>query len=682
MPRLCLIILLALPCSELSAQEPFKAEYWEKNWRDWPRPDFDYSYSNFIAVENIVLREFFSSNSNNSGERYFHYARFQYPDQSSIDNWSKLVFQLPNYANLKDIDFRIWEGEILLYEARASSIRERFLDTLSADPHSGKLYAFSLLFPELKPGHVVELMISLDGTPLPYQLGFHQSFPIARSVQRIKIASAYPLQYSASKNVRTEEKRIFENKFYTFETNSCEALSPELGLSTLAASLPMVWIDWLDQVFYYDREESRQWGQVLENLFYQGALRDYAVYRNSLDYEFGLQQYYGSWIRPVRYFHERPTSLNSNQAYAEGRWRLSRSYAERWLRVEEKLDLIIQENGVPDFEEAMEMVYRSQKKASESYLRFMPVYPPVFTEYGLLCSHYEALLKYFKKDYRLALYYPQRSGRPDSTYPSPWPAYARGIAFRDDSTKAWSYIFPGPYLGQFLEPGQVPPDFKGGSALLFSREDSIAPEWAPLTDPEIKRHGIKQHYNVRFDTKANRMIVRDTLFLEGAFRSILASAYLRQDSAVDQLSFTNHQLITNALRNDSIVYGKTKNLPASDTIVLDWNMRQAQTLKGRAFNDRDYALPMAFSAEWQWRFIGIDSLVIDGPLADQAIDNPFYSLQVSQEKTAKGATILRVKMELKKAFVPKEEYPYYLDWYQLLESERSLQVRIIKTEGS
>ena len=679
MPRLCLIILLALTCSELSAQEPFKAEYWEKNWRDWPRPDFDYSYSNFIAVENIVLREFFSSNSNNSGERYFHYARFQYPDQSSIDNWSKLVFQLPNYANLKDIDFRIWEGEILLYEARASSIRERFLDTLSADPHSGKLYAFSLLFPELKPGHIVELMISLDGTPLPYQVGFHQSFPIARSVQRIKITSAYPLQYSASKNVRTEEKRIFENKFYTFETNSCEALSPELGLSTLAASLPMVWIDWLDQVFYYDREESRQWRQVLENLFYQGALRDYAVYRNSLDYEFGLQQYYGSWIRPVRYFHERPSSLNSNQAYAEGRWRLSRSYAERWIRVEEKLNLIIQDNGVPNFQEAMRMVYRSQKKASKSYLRTMPIYPPVFTEYGLLCSHYEALLQYFKKEYRLVLYYPERSGRPDSSYPSPWPAYARGIAYREDSTATWQYIFPGPYLGQFFEPGEVPPDFTGGSALLFAREDSIRPQWQALSAPDIYQHAFKQHYHLRFDRKANRLILRDSLFLEGAFRSILASAYLRGDSAVDQLSFTNHQLITNALRNDSILYGRKRNFQARDTFNLDWNMRQARTLRGRAFNDRDYALPMAFCAEWQWRFVDIDSLVVDWPISDQTIDNPFYSLRLTEEKTSNNTIILRLKMEVKKAFVPKEEHPYYLDWYQLLEGDWPLQVRIIQT---
>lgn len=675
MPRLCLILLLTLLTSGLSAQERFKAEYWEKNWRDWPRPEFDYSYPSFTAVENIVLREFFSSNSNNSGELYFHYVRFQYPDQASIDNWSKVVFSLPNYANLKDIDFRIWEGDVLLYEARAASIRERFLDTLSADPHTGKLFAFSLAFPELKPGHIVELMISLDGTPLPYHLGFHQSFPIARSVQRIKITSAYPLQFSASPGVKTEEKRIFENKFYSFESSNCQALSPELGLSTMAASLPMVWIDWLDQVFFYDREESRQWKQVIDNLFYQGALRDYAVYRNSLDYEFGLQQYYGSWIRPVRYFHERPSSLNSNQANAEGRWRLSRSYAERWLWVEEKLDLITDEQAVPNFQEALGMIYESQRKASKSYLRFMPVYPPVFTEYGLLCSHYETLLKHYNLEYRLALFYPQRSGRPDANYPSPWPAFARGIAYRANPNSNWTYIFPGPYFGQFLKPGEIPPDFEGGSALLFERGDSLAPHWEALPPSDISQHGIKQHYHLRYDARTKRFTQRDTLFLEGNFQSILASAYLREDSAADQLSFTNHQLITNALRNDSIIYGKTKNFQAADTLSLSWNVEQARTLRGRAFNDRDYALPMAFCAQWQWRITGVDSLEIDWPSALKAVDNPFYALDYSLARTTSGDYLIRIKMRVKKAFVPKEEYGYYMDWYQLLEEENGLQLR-------
>ena len=222
------LICLGWAGNPLCAQgRPYTAEYWEKNWRDWPRPQFDYRIDSFAAVQNIVQREYFNSGSDVSGERYFHYARFQYPDQSSIDNWSKILFQLPNYEILKDIDFRIWEDDILVYEARAASIRNQFLDSLVADPHSGKLFAFSLQFPELKAGQIVEVMISLEGAPLPYNLGFNEAFPISESIQRIKVLSAYPLQFSASEEVEQSKERIYENIFYSFKSVGCKALNLE-----------------------------------------------------------------------------------------------------------------------------------------------------------------------------------------------------------------------------------------------------------------------------------------------------------------------------------------------------------------------------------------------------------------------------------------------------------------------
>jgi len=667
--KLSALIACFIFLGNLAGQKEYSAEYWEKNWRDWPRPLFDYSYEGFMAVENIVLREYFSTNSNSSGEQYKHYARFQYPNQAAIDNWSVLLFQLPDYQNLEDIDFRIWEDDILLYEARASSIREKFLDTLSADPHSGKLYAFSLSFPELKPGHIVELMISLNGVPMPYHLGFHHSFPIARSVQRIKIVSAYPLQYAASAQVLSEEKRVFENKLYSFEVSNCRAMSPDLSLSTAPAELPGVYIDWLDQVFVYDREENKTWDRILENIFYQGDLQDYAVYQNSLDYEFGLQQYYGSWIRPPRYFHERPSNLNSNQANAEGRWRLSRSYAERWLKVEEDLDLIVEENGVPNFDEAMQMIYSSQKKASESYLRNMLVYPPVFTEYGLLCSHYEALLSYFQKEYRLALYYPKRAGRPDSSFPSPWPAYARGLAFRSSSEDDWTYVFPGPYFGQFFKAGEVPPDFQGGSALLFDREE-LKPEWASLSPVKVEEHGFSHHYKVQIRPRLNRYVLRDTMHLKGMFRSIMASAYLRGDSAVDQLSFTNFQLSQNALMNDSMLVAKSKSLKLKDTLRLSLKLDEAKSIIAAPAPDRDFTLPMAFKAEWRIRVEGRDSLQheLQMALSPEILDNPCFKVEAQWLRLDQGVYELSLSLVMKKAYIPKEEIEYYYALQSLLNS--------------
>ncbi len=652
---LCLL-LFTLP--EASGQvKPYTSEYWEDHWREWPRPRFDFRIDSFVAVEHIIQKEYFNAGSNSAGERYQQYARFQYPTEESIANWSKILFQLPNYTRLADVDFRIWDKDILVYEARSTSMRELFLDSLVVDPHSNKLFAFSLTFPELKPGHIVEVMISLEGTPLPYHLGFHQSFPIIESTQRIKILSAYPLQYSASEGVEHSEDREFENKFYRFKYQNCKALSPEQGLSTQAAELPGVWIDWLDQIFRYDREESQSWQQVVDHLFYEGELQDYAVYRNSLDREFGLQQYYGSWIRPVRYFHERPNYLNANEAHAEGRWRLTRAYADRWLAVQESLEEIVMDNKVPSLEEGIKMVYQAQKEATQKYIRQIPVYPPVFTEYGLLCSHYERLFRYHRVDYRLALYYPARSGKPKLDYPSPWPAYARGIAWRKSDQDDWQFIFPGPYLGAFLKPGQVPPDFQGGQALLFER-DSLNPQWVALNEVNPSSHKVvfKKSFHLRSDV--NRLIIRDSIFYYGAMRSILAGAYLRTDSAKDMLGFTNFQLLHNALLSDSLQVAPSQSIASSDTFKMSLDLSLARTLRTRPYVDRSFAIPMVYSMNWVWDFWVDDSLGIKLPLLPD-VDRSIYSLKQSLKKQGKGRYRYTLALSLKQCYINKEELWQY-----------------------
>lgn len=660
------MIALGLGASQAYGQkEAYSSEYWEDNWRDWPRPRFDYRIDSFAAVEHIIQREYFKAGSNSSGERYQQYARFQYPNQKSIDDWAKVFIQLPNYSFLKDIDFRIWEGDILVYEARSSALKEQYLDSVVVDPHTRKLFAFSLSFPDLKPGHIVEVMISLEGTPLPYHLGFHQSFPIVESVQRIKIVSAYPLRYSCSKGVSKEEDRQFENKFYRFNLNNCKALSPEQGLSTQAAELPGVWIDWLDQIFRYDREESQQWQDIIDHLFYEGELKDYAVYRNSLDSEFGLQQYYGSWIRPVRYFHQRPEYLASNEGHAEGRWRLSRAYAERWIGVQERLEEIIIDNKVPDVEEGLGVIYRAQKRASQRYIRQIPFYPPVFTEYGLLCSHYERFFKYHRLEYRLALFYPARSGEPDVEYSSPWPAYARGIAWRKGPNDNWSFIFPGPYLGQYLKPGQVPPDFQEGRALLFGREE-VVPETVPLQDSDPSAHVVHFKRHIKLREGLGRAVIRDTTYYRGFMQSILASAYLRGDSAQDMLGFTNHQLLHNALLNDSLNIPRSKIINFEDTLTLILDLSAARTLRARPFQDRDFALPMVFTMQWTWEITSKDSLVIQLPLLPET-ENSIYRLKHRLSTIGDGRYQYALQIQLKECYIPKESLHFYQQLYDLVD---------------
>ncbi|GEM_PF-1541360 len=667
------LICLGWAGNPLCAQgRPYTAEYWEKNWRDWPRPQFDYRIDSFAAVQNIVQREYFNSGSDVSGERYFHYARFQYPDQSSIDNWSKILFQLPNYEILKDIDFRIWEDDILVYEARAASIRNQFLDSLVADPHSGKLFAFSLQFPELKAGQIVEVMISLEGAPLPYNLGFNEAFPISESIQRIKVLSAYPLQFSASEEVEQSKERIYENIFYSFKSVGCKALNLERGLSTLAAELPSVWLDWQDQIFIYDREESGSWSRIIDHMFYQGDVQDYAVYRNTLDQEFGLQQYYSSWIRPVRYFHERSLSLSNNEAYAAGRWRLSRAYAERWVAIEDQLRSIIEDQSVPNWKEAVDIIYRAQETAAQAYIRNMPVYPPVFTEYGLFCSHYEALFKYFNIEHRLALFYPQRSGSPAIDYPSPWPAYARGLAYRLSPEADWRYIFPGPYLGQYFYPGSVPPDFSDGHALLFKRGEEDQAEWSDLGSVNPLKHGFEERIRLKFQGPGEKLILRDTLKLKGAFQSILASAYLRTDSANDQLGFTDYQLLHNALLNDSLKIEKIRLLDWQDTLRLKVDLDKALVLKNAPSSDRDFAIPMVYSASWHWAFEGLDSLNLQVPFPD-AEDNPVFTWRWERAEM-EGHHQLSLHLQIKQCYIQKKYLPFYMELYKRLRSNAQIEI--------
>lgn len=627
--RNVLSLLFALLCSSVTwAQKPYTSEYWEENWRDWPRPRFDHRVDSFVAVENIILREFFNSNSNSSGELYRHYARFQYPNESSIRDHGSVIIQLPNYEFLEDIDFRVWQGGLLVYEARAAAIEAYYLDTLGADPFTKKMFVFQLSFPDLRPGSIVEMMVSCKGVPLPYRLSFEQSFPILTASQRIKILSAYPLRYHADSTVQVEQEEIWDYDLYKFSRKELQAYGIETSLSTAAADFPGVWLDWKDQVFYYDRDESDDWRELLPYLFYQGDLKDFVVYRNSLAEDFGRQQFYSSWIRPVRYFHSRGEEFQANSAYAEGRLKLSKAYAKRWIKVQEDLEHIVIDNAVPDFNEALRLVLKSQKKAVRSYLKDLPIEPPIFTEYGLLCSHLEKLFQYFRYDYRLALFGPARFAKPPANFASPWTAVARGLLFRKDSSEKWNFIIPGPYMSQFYGPNQLPPDLSLGWIQAFERGDSV-PEIIPLAKTRVK-NGFRHVFYQRKRAAKGYWQQRDTVHFNGAFRSILAAGYLRSDSVQDQLGYTQHQLLYQFEQSDSLLIGRPQATKLQDTLIYRLPLEEAWAFKANPSAGRSLANPMPFQALWQYRFETNDSLEIAVPLPPEISNSVFrfsYSWQ-------------------------------------------------------
>ena len=661
------LIFFALLCtSVIWAQKPYESEYWEKNWRDWPRPRFDYRVDTFAAIENIILREYFNSNSNISGEIYRHYSRFQYPSRATIEEHGSIDIQLPNYEVLADIDFRVWHDGLLVNEAKPDAIKEFYLDTLGADPFTKKMFAFRLTFPDLRKGSIVEVMVTCKGVPLPYRLTFEQSFPVIESSQRIKILSAFPLRFATDSSVKFEKEEIWDYNLYKFSRKHIPAHSIETSLSTAALDFPGVWVDWKDQVFYYDRDESDDWRELLPYLFYQGDLKDFVVYRNSLAEDFGLQQFYGSWIRPVRYFHGRGEEFQSNSAYAEGRLRLSKAYAEVWYEVEQSMERIVINNQEQNFDKALQLVLSAQEKAVRKYLKELPIEPPIFREYGLLCSHLEKLLNYFKYDYKLVLLSPKRFGRPPANFASPWTAVARGIIFRKDSAEDWNYVLPGPYMSQFYKANQLPPDLSEGWIQAFSRKDSV-PKIMALPKVEVDPHGFHHVYTLSLLKDKGTWVQRDTLKLRGAFRSILANGYLQNDSVKDQLNYTNHQLIYQFEKRDSLLYSKPQVLSAEDSLRFILPLSEALSIRSHPSLGRSFALPLIFKAQWQYCFNTDDSLQIDVPL-QKFKSNSVYDFDYSWSKT-KSQWHLSFSLKLKSTVIDEAQKADFQELQNLLQEE-------------
>jgi len=322
---------------------------------------------------------------------------------------------------------------------------------------------------------------------------------------------------------------------------------------------------------------------------------------------------------------------------------------------------------------AINLISESQEIEAYRYIRQMPVYPPVFTEYGLLCSHFERLFKYYRVDYRLVLFYPKRSGLPALDYPSPWPAFARGLAWRSSQDEDWQFIIPGPYLGQSLRPGQIPPDFEEGTALLFSRESHL-PERIGLPSANPFQHRMEFRRDIQIRPDRGRFTIRDTMRFEGVMQSILANAYLKGDSAQDMLGFTNYKLLHNALLNSIETHERSDNRALEDTMELNLDLSKAIILRAEPTFDRSFSIPMAYGARWRWRFTGMDSLEIslpDIPYLDQEV----FSLRQGLEDDGQGSYLYQLDLEFKKCYLEPEDIVAY---YQLLDIlKREWQLKLI-----
>ncbi len=634
-----------------------KSKYWEKNWENFPRPVYNYGITDFTAVKRVISRKYFPTNSGYSGELYQKYYQFQYPSKWDVANHGCVKIRIPARERLLDIDYRVWKNGLLIYEARPGLINAQLPSHLiRSSLHSD---SFNLKFAFLEPECTVELIISCQGVPLPYQLFFNDDMPILESVQELVLLSESPLRYQASSAVEHAETTEWDNVIYTFTLDSVAVRSTQKGIDTRAMAEANVLIDWQDQVYYYDRKETDTWPDLLEHLFYQGLVRDYSVYKNSLSAQFGWQQFYGPWQRPLRFYRLRDDEITQNEIYAEGNWRLSRAYADRWLILEDFVQNLEKDSSLT-FSLALQQMHILQEKAIKAQIEAIPEPPKVFTEYGLAYSFYQELFKHFKIPYRLALVKAASQAKVEVDYVSPWQFQARALAYRLNAQAEWSYVFAGPILGNFTALGQIPSPLIGSEVLLFSPEDSLSHTIAALSDTGVVKTNFVRRQHINFNKPFSFYRNKGQIEWDGVFRSSLVQDYVLGDSLPYLLANARTELSARYYQGDSLTELKAyREAISADSISFVIPINEAIFLP-QPSPGRVLCLPYLIKAEWHYDFKNLPQGFRYAINGGEELNNEDFSLSLDVQELGGDHLRLIVAVEIRRLCYNSDSHNRYL----------------------
>jgi hypothetical protein len=640
---LFLSLLFCFFSVDIQAQR-LKAKYWEEYWEKFPRPVYDYSISGFQAVKRRISRKYFSTNSGFTGELYEKYYQFQFPDQGEIDAHKRIKIRIPPRERLLDIDYRVWKNGLLIYEARPASINSQLPSRLINSSLHADSFFLDLNF--LEPECTVELIITCKGIPLPYQLFFKDDMPIKESIQEIIIISQSPLRFKASSQLKQEEFRKWDNKIYQFTANNLTAGSSSSGFYSRTLTEENVQLDWQDQVYYYDREETDNWQDLLSYLFYDGLVRDFSVYRNSLSEQFGHQQFYGPWQRPRRFYRHRDMEIGVNEEYAQGSWRLTRAYADRWLQLEEFMEKVKIDTTYA-FPYALQHLHHLQEKAIREHLAAMPEQPKVFTEYGLIYSFYQQLFQHFKIPYRLALVKSAVSGAIEPDYISPWQFQARSIAYRSGEEKDWRYIFAGPMLGDFAELGEIPSPFAQAQALLFNPLDSFAFTLDTLIYSAPQLANFNKWVDINFNDASTFFRAETEIGWDGVFRSKLLQDYILRDSLQYFYFNGRGQLEARNWQGENIsVLDSYRRACAEDSLTFSIPLNEIGRFPADLMAGR-FCLPYLPKAEWHYVFNNLPAGYLYKVDAPSLLVNEDFSIKIRVKEKALGQLTVEVFVEIR-----------------------------------
>ena len=102
------------------------------------------------------------------------------------------------------------------------------------------------------------------------------------------------------------------------------------------------------------------------------------------------------------------------------------------------------------------------------------------------------------------------------------------------------------------------------------------------------------------------------------------------------------------------------------------DLDKALVLKNAPSSDRDFAIPMVYSASWHLAFEGLDSLNLQVPFPD-AEDNPVFTWRWERAEM-EGHHQLSLHLQIKQCYIQKKYLPFYMELYKRLRSNAQIEI--------
>jgi hypothetical protein len=672
-----LLFLLVSGSIGLMGQQPsFRSDYWENQASaNQERQYFDPTLPSFSALRRSVLYEYFPTNSGLSGERFHKYLKLQYADEAAAQEWGRIPIVIPQHAKLEQLDLRIWQNGLILYEAKAKALVGLLSDSLL--DWDGGLLSLTLKLPELGPQSVVELYYQCSGVPLPHEVFFQEDFPVLNSKLSFKILSAYPLRFFPVDHghaIAIDSNRRYNFLNYSFSTGALPAKKYCTNALGGANDQPRLLVEWLDMVFPYDRDKTQQWSEVAPLLFYRGRVRNYDVFTNTMATELSLRHYFAGLESPISRFHTRANELRTNQNNRFGYAQLDQRWADEWVALEE-LSLDLARQPELSFDYAFRQLQQQLKKSID---RISTADPELFLplrDQALFLSYLLRFLDQRETPYWLALYKAPYHGPIIDSFISVKQFDAMGIVLADARGKPALPLIASPYLGQYWAPGEIPANLQGGELLLM-HWDSLDTQILKVGSPEEFSAGFnfKQQLNLRW--RYGRGQWRQSYhwkreFKDPLFHQLWQSDSIRYWGETSPYYAFNHQI----KQSDSLSDERSIRFDSKDTLRLALELNKVWPLQ--LDTARDCALALLAAVELPISFVIHSDRAFDYQFEPQSYSygpESAFQFEWSAEQLDRKSLEIKGVLKIRARIFADEDLIGYLHFQDFINRPQILEV--------